>query len=478
MPAFAAALLLAGCSIGPDQVRPETVSPAEWTGKPGTTLWPSSDWWQEYRMPDLDALMWRAEQANFDLAAAVARIREADAQLEIAAAPLLPAIQGTAGAARSRNLSRSTTTKSETPGYNNFQVGFTASYEIDFWGKNADAANSAGALADASRFDRETVALTVTADVADTYFTVIALQDRLALARRNLANAEQTLEAFKMRATVGTASGLDIAQQESVVAEQRAAIPPLEQSLRQNGTALALLIGEMPENFTLPAGTLEKVALPKPGAGVPSGLLTRRPDIEAAEARLASVNADLKAAMAARFPSIVLTGQAGLGATLLSNLATPAGILYSAAAAATQPIFEGGQLEGQVELQRGRWDELVQTYRKTVVSAFKDAEDALTAVEQTAKQEEAQSGTVETAQRAYDITQARLFSGTIDILTVLNTQQTLFQAQDLLIQDKLAQIQASIALFKALGGGWKVGGGEAASHNERIAVHRYASTID
>jgi len=455
LPAFGAMLVLAGCSIGPDYLRPETAVPPGWSGTAEKNSWPASEWWQGFHAPALDALMRQAEHANFDLAAAVARVRQAEATVEIAGAPLLPSLQGTGSAARSRNVSRSVGSKGSSHGFNNFAAGLSAAYEIDFWGRNADAADAANALAEASRFDRETVALTVQADLAGTYFGILGLSDRLALARSNLANAEQTLEAFKARAQAGTASGLDIAQQESVVAEQRAAIPPLEQLWRQSGTALAVLTGQMPEAVTPPAGTLAGTQPPAVGAGIPSGLLTRRPDVQAAEARLIAANAEVKAAEAARFPTPTLTAQGGAGSTVLSNLITPGGVFYTAAAGLTQPIFEGGALEGNVELQQTRSDELAQNYRKTVVSAFKDVEDALTAIQQSARQAEAQANAALTAQRAYDIAQERLFSGTIDILTVLNTQRTLFQAQDLLIQAKLAQFQAAIDLFRALGGGWQ-----------------------
>lgn len=223
------------------------------------------------------------------------------------------------------------------------------------------------------------------------------------------------------------------------------------------GAAPAVPVGAVKAQRRDVRGSLAGVGLPRTRAGVPSGLLARRPDVQAAEARLAAVNADLKGAEAARFPSVILTAQGGTGSTHLSDLVTPAGVFYTVAAGAVQPIFEGGRLEGAVELQKGRWDEQVQNYRKAAATAFKDVEDALTAVEQTAREVEAQTTAAETAQRAYDITQARLFSGTIDILTLLNTQRTLFQAQDLLIQDKLALLQATVGLFRALGGGWQAG---------------------
>jgi NodT family efflux transporter outer membrane factor (OMF) lipoprotein len=276
------------------------------------------------------------------------------------------------------------------------------------------------------------------------------------VAEGNLAAAEAILAAFQARAEVGTASGLDVAQQESVVAEQRAALPPLLQQRRQAVDALAVLLGRLPEALPPPAGTLQAVALPAVGGGLPSGLLARRPDVQSAEAQLMAANADIKAAEASLFPSISLTAAGGGASTALANLFRPDGAFYSLAATASQPIFEGGALEGGIELTQGRYDELMNAYRKAVISAFADVEDALAAVEMGAREEEAEANAVATARTAYEIAQFQLFSGTIDILTVLNTQRTLFQSEDLLIQARLAHAQAVVGLFRALGGGWRM----------------------
>jgi outer membrane protein TolC len=187
-------------------------------------------------------------------------------------------------------------------------------------------------------------------------------------------------------------------------------------------------------------------------------LLTRRPDVQFAEAQLRAANATVKQAYAAVFPTISLTAQGGLESRALSSILDPSSVLYLLAASATQPLFAGGALEGGKELQEARYDELVQDYRKAVISAFSDVENGLVGVALTSQQQTAQQAAVDTAQRANDIAQAQLFSGTIDILTVLNTQRTLFQAQDLLVQAKLLHAQAVVSLFMALGGGWNAVG--------------------
>jgi NodT family efflux transporter outer membrane factor (OMF) lipoprotein len=449
-------LMLAACSsLGPDYLRPESAVSETWTEKTAQNAqWPSIDWWTGFNSPRLDDYMRQSQQANFDIAAAVARVRQADAQVRISGAALLPSVQLSSGASRSGTPNLSYQKKSSTQ-ENVFNVVFGASYELDFWGANADAVEAAQATARGSRFDQQTVALTVQANVANTYFTILSLQDRLAVARDNLAIAEHTLEAIRARETFGTASGLDVAQQESVVAEQRAAIPPLVQQLRQNTFALAILLGKTPESVTIPLDTLDSVSLPAVSPGLPSELLARRPDVQSAEAQLIAANANMKEAKAALFPTITLTTQGGLESPQLSKLFDPTSLLFSLAASAVQPIFKGGALEGGIQLEQARYEELVQTYRKTVISAFGDVDSALVAVEMSGQQETAQRLAVETARRAYEISQAQLLSGTIDIVTVLNTQKTLFSDQDLLVQDKLAHAQALVGLFRVLGGGWR-----------------------
>ena len=188
--------------------------------------------------------------------------------------------------------------------------------------------------------------------------------------------------------------------------------------------------------------------------GLPSELLTRRPDVRQAEAQLQAADADVRVARAAMFPSITLTAQGGLESNALRTLFDPASQLYSIAAGLTQPIFEGYSLQGQLEQQRGRYVELLQDYRKAVLSSFEDVENALVAVRQTTLQEKLQADAVAIARRAYTISEAQLRAGTVDLLTVLDTQRSLFQANDALAQARLARLQAYVALFQALGGGW------------------------
>jgi NodT family efflux transporter outer membrane factor (OMF) lipoprotein len=199
---------------------------------------------------------------------------------------------------------------------------------------------------------------------------------------------------------------------------------------------------------------LNDLSYPAVAPGLPSELLSRRPDVAMAEAQLMSANANIAVARAAFFPSVQLTVQGGLESTALSTLFGPAGLLYTLATSVTQPIFEGGLLEGQLQNTQAFYDELLQNYRKSVISAFQDVEDALVATQQTAEQQRRQQAAVAAAQHAYDIATSQLRAGTVNVLTVLNTQSALFTAEDTLAQVQAARLNAIVSLFKALGGGW------------------------
>ena len=453
-------LVLAGCSVGDPYVRPETKPPAAWKNPAvaaAPVAWPSPEWWRGFGSARLDELMRQGAQGNFDLAAAIARVRQADAQVSVSGASLLPSLSGSAGLSRQRGSMAASSSKLTNPTYStSTNTLLAASYEIDFWGKNTATLGSAQAAAQASRFDQQTAMLTVQSSIATTYFDLLGQQERVRVARESVVNAESVLQALRDRQSFGTASSLDVAQQESVVANQRATIAPLEQQLRQDFNALAILVGRLPEELALVPETLDRLRVPAVAPGLPSELLARRPDVQSAEANLRAANADIAVARAAWFPSITLTGQGGFQSLALTNMLDHSSLLWSAASSLTQPIFDGGKIAGTVEQKRARFDELSQTYRKAVASAFSDVENALIAVEKTAEEVEAQRVAEATARRAFEIAQDLMRGGTIDVTTVLNTQKTLFSAQDALTQARLANVQAVVGLYKAMGGGWAV----------------------
>jgi NodT family efflux transporter outer membrane factor (OMF) lipoprotein len=421
--------------------------------------WPAADWWRGFHSPALDQLIEQARTENFDIAAAVARVRQADAQVRIAGAALLPDVSAAAGAswqheglaAASSTLSRLDNTSYD---YRIYSAGLSVSYELDFWGRNRAERSAAVGAALSSRFDQQTVALSVITDVASTWFAGLALADRLAVAQRNLADAERILAAVRGRADAGTASALDIAEQEALVASERANIPNLTNQMEQQVIALGILTGQPPERITVKPDTLTSLTLPPVVAGLPSGLLTRRPDIAAAEAQLTAQHFNITAARAALFPTVTLTGSAGFQAPALRALVTPGGALATLAAGVTQPIFDGGALRGELAQTKGRYDELLADYRKAVVQGFTDVDNALTAWRYATQQEVLQVQAEQVAQRAADIARAQMQAGTVDITAVLTTETTLFNDQDTLVQVRLVRLLALLNLYKALGGGW------------------------
>jgi NodT family efflux transporter outer membrane factor (OMF) lipoprotein len=458
------ALLLSGCNLGPSYHQPWQEIPPAYRASTETeaAAWPAGDWWQGFRSPELDRLIDAARAQNFDIAAAIARVRQADAQLRIAGAALLPTLDGTAnadwqrtglrtGGTNSRVFSGSTDRAIDTRSYS---TGLNASYLVDFWGHARASQAAAAASAMFSRFDQQTVALTVVTNVATTWFSALAFADRLAVAERNLADATETLAVIQGRFAAGTASALDLAQQESQVALERAVIPSLRNQRDQQVIGLGILVGRPPEAITVQPGTLAKLALPKVAAGLPSALLERRPDIASAEAQLVSQNFDIQVARAAFFPTLQLTGSAGFQAAALNQLVGPGGVLMSLAAGLTLPIFDGGTLRGQLEQSKGRYDELLADYRKAVIQAFTDVDLALTAWRFTTEQERLQQIAVDRARRAASIARAQMVAGTVDVTTVLTTETTQFSAEDTLVQVRLARFQALLDLYKALGGGW------------------------
>ncbi|MBR0693138.1 efflux transporter outer membrane subunit [Bradyrhizobium lablabi] len=449
----------AGCILTQDLPDPALDVPqgykAARLGKPGDDP-PTLDWWRAFRSTELTQLMQEAQIVNLDIAAAVARIRQADAQARQAGAALLPSLQGSGSEAYSRTSGSSASGLSiggrEVVNYN---AALSASYQLDFWGQNRDAAQAAEETSVATRFDREVVALTTLATVANAYFTVLASQDRLRIAQGNIASAERVLGAIRDRFKAGTGTDLDVAQQESVLGNQRALVPPLRQALEQNINALAVLVSRPPESMRISGGTLNRIAIPRVTPGLPSELLTQRPDIRRQEAQLASATANVGSARAQFFPSIQLTGQGGYQSQALSSLFQPHAAFFSLVGSATQPIFDGGRILGNFEFAQAKQDELLQVYRKTVVQAFSDVDSALVAIRETTRRLQLLRDVLSSARRAFELSEQQLRAGTADIIVVLNTQQTLFQAEDAYSQAQLARLQAIVSLYQALGGGWE-----------------------
>lgn len=445
---LATAILLSGCSLAPTFEEPELQLPAHW-GTPverGLPLTP--DWWTLFGSSELNRLMQQARSGNLDLATAMSRVRQADIQARIAGAALLPSLNGNLGGTRSDIEGGSSSTR--------YSAGLSASYELDVWGRNRDSRDSSALSARATAYERDSVALTVSASVATSYFKVLELRERLRLAEENLANAERVMAMVDAKVRLGAGTELDRVQQQTLVEQRRAALPALRQQVATAETALALLLGEAPQGIAarIEAASLHDLTLPDPvAAGLPSELLLRRPDLRRAETQLRAANANIGVARAALFPSISLSASASLQDAALSGLDS-AGLATSFGASLLQPIFRGGALRGQVALSEERYAELVASYRQTILTALKDVEDALVTVREGQLQYASQRQVLANAERSFQLAEAQYRAGATDLLTVLNAQQTLFAARDTFLQNTSAQLQNQVALFKALGGGF------------------------
>ncbi|KFF42813.1 RND transporter [Pseudomonas sp. BRG-100] len=414
-------------------------------------------WWTQFDSPVLNRLIDQARRDSFDVAAAMARVRQAQATAVIAGAPLLPEVKFNLSASRQRLLRGSgnsdldATESNKT--VNNYDANLTASYEIDFWGGRAAARDSAVHSLHASEFDQANVELTLLSNVADRYAQTLAAHQRLQIAELNLANARNVLDLVQTRYDAGSATGLELAQQKSLVAGQQRQLPLIQQSAEESRITLAALLGQPVQALALGSEPFQALTWPNIGPGVPSQLLRRRPDIAQAEAQLAAANADVTVARAAMLPTVTLGATLGSGAYKAEDvLRSP---FYTLTSGLIAPIFNNGRLSAERDKARARQDELLQTYRGAIINGFADVEKALSSLTRLDQQRQWQTEELQQAQTAFEIAQSRYEAGAEDLLTVLETQRTLYAAQDLNVQLRLSRLQASIALYKALGGGWK-----------------------
>ena len=451
---IALAVALAGCATTEPKTRVQIDMPRQFTeaavaGAAGVTSQLTTDWWTSFGSPQLTSLIQQALAGSSDIRIAAERITQAELALRVANASLLPSI----GVGAGQSFSRTDSTGADATTRRGTSVSIAMSYEIDLWGRLAAGIQAQQQALNISRFDADIVQLTLTTGVAATYFQLLSTRERLDIARENLATAERVLKVVDARYRNGVATQLDLSQQMTAVLNQRAALIPLEVTERQTVSALALLIGRVPQGFGVAADNFEELRVPAVGAGLPSELLTRRPDLAAAEAQLAAADANVAAARAALLPSISLSTSAGLATSALLSLANPTNVL-SIGLSLAQTLFDGGQRRAQVGIEQSQRRILVETYASAVRTSLKEVDDALGNADSGVRLESAQQQTVEQAQRSLRLAEIRYREGVGDLLAVLDAQRSLFSAQDQLAQARLTRLTASLDLFKALGGGW------------------------
>ena len=444
-------LMLGGCALTPDYQRPTVTTPPAWNDAAGqASVTVARDWWKQFGSAQLDALMQQALQRNLDLQAALQRVAQARADLRIAGAAELPS----ANLAGAYNRTRVNPGQSDSRGEKTWSAGLNLSYELDLFGANSAARSAARAAYAGTQFQQDALALVVMGEVATGYFTSLSLEERVRITTHDLKNNQDVLKIVEAKFNAGSVSALDVAQQKAVVANSQAQLASLRRQARVARDALAVLLAQPPQALQLTDEDLQGFTVPSIAAGQPSQLLERRPDIRAAEANLIAANANIGVARAALFPSLNLS--ANLTRTGSPSI-DPAATLASAAASLTAPIFEGGRLRGEVDKTKAREQELVADYRKTILTAFQEVEDALAGVQAAQQQQTALAIALQESQHAYDLSLVRYKAGSIDFQTLLNVQNSLFSAEDALAQARLARLAAAVQLYKALGGGWQPG---------------------
>lgn len=467
-----------GCTLGPDYARPDVQLPGQFEAqdRPVTSMG-RPDWWGQYNDPQLDDLVAAALIDNADVAAAVARIEQADAVVQQAGAAILPEIDLNGSGTRSRISTQGTIPV--TPAFgsvrNDFRAALGTTFEIDFWGKLRRTKEAARAQALASRYARDTVVLTMAGLVVRNYLTVRTLDKQIVALEETLGADDRTLALVERRARGGVASGLEVEQARSARAAIAAQIPDLRQQRGLAEHQLQLLTGDLAlKVIAQPTTALPSV--PYPPVGLPSQLLEARPDVRQAEAQLVAANARIGVAKAALFPTISLTGDYGGESRQLSNLLSSGARLWSIGLGLALPIFDAGRRAAQLDQTTAQQKEALANYIKAVRSAFTDVNDVLVTQRETAQAGIALETQLQAGRRALSLAQLRYREGYSGFLEVLDAQRTENAALVALLRNQQAQLLASVGVFNALGGGWTGLGAQSAASTLSGSTNANVST--
>lgn len=472
---FGVLVLVTGCKVGPDYKRPEaTAIPPTYTGATNvvttdaTNVWkvaepqaqfPKGNWWEIFGDSELNGLEGQALAANQQLKVAVARLVEARAQMNITRAGLFPNISASGSYVRQRtsaNVPLTSTGKAvgRSATFNDFYVPLTASYEADLWGRVRRSVESARAQVQATADDLETIQLMIQAEVAVDYFTLRALDAQKQVLNSSVEVFSKSLQLTLNLRAGGAVSDLDVAQSQTVLKTTQAQLPSVVLQRTQFEHALALLVGQPASGFHIAEHPLS-TAPPLIPAEVPSELLERRPDIAAAERRMAAANASIGVAKAAFFPTVLLNGLAGFESLSAGTLFNGSSRLWAVGPSITLPIFEGGKLRAGLQLAKATYDEMVATYRQTVLGAFSEVEDSLAAQTLVANQYAAESDALVAARKQLEIVNNQYRDGLITYLEVATAESTELNVEFTATQLRGEQLVAAVTLVKALGGGWQ-----------------------
>jgi multidrug efflux system outer membrane protein len=494
-----ASALLGGCAVGPDYHQPDVAKPltykeaGDWKKAEPSDAISKGNWYSVFHDAELNRLEAEAQTANQNLRAAVARVSQARAVARQAEADFYPSLDfaatgerehvspnggalvaesggnntsgsGTSSTGNGGSTSGTSTTSNgaaSTPNRNNSGYTFTdatvvpfdLSYELDIWGRIRRAFEASANQAQASLADFENILLTLKADVATNYFALRATDSEIDVERRTIASYQKNLDLTNSRFQGGISTELDLDQAKATLAAAQSQLGAYQQQRAQLEHAIAVLVGEPPETFSLAFHPLDSPP-PNIPPGIPSDLLERRPDVAAAERRVAAQNAEIGVAIAAYFPVVRLTGETGFDSGDLGLLFNWESRVWSYGPSVQFPIFEGGRIAANIKQQRAAYEENVADYRQSVLTAFQDVEDSLSSLKYLDIQYEAESRAFQAYQRALDLTNARYTTGLVSYFDVITAQGLALNAELLTVQLAGNRIGSTIRLIKAMGGGW------------------------
>lgn len=408
------------------------------------------EWWKTFGSRQLTALVELAAEKNPDVIIGRERVRQAELQMKIANASLFPSLSASVSSGENR-------TKPEGGDWSNSgstRAGLTANYEVDLWGGEMANRHSAKAGFKATEFANEATRLSIAAAVATAWFNYLALQERLDTARKNVEIADRIQKIVDSLYRNGAASAADVAAQKTNLLSQQNALLPLQLQLDQTRAAIAVLEGQTPQAYQLASERILDINIPAIDAGVPADVIARRPDVASVEAQLQASSADVYAARTALLPGIQLSGNMGKSASELFAL-SPATQSAGWSLSLAQTIFAGGRYVNQVRISESRRVQMLEQYRSIILTALQEVDDALNRVNITRQQELNQQEIVEQSARSLRLNETRYREGDIDLQNLLDSQRSLFQSQDSLVQQRLARLKAAVDLYKALGGGWR-----------------------
>lgn len=455
--------VLTGCAVGPNYHPPKTSMPAQWSSPlvGGETNEPAklAAWWRNFGDTNLDSFITLAVRSNLDLRIAAAHVREARAERDVAAGGLWPSFGGSAAYSRNRWGQNSfPPIPAGIPlDYNLYNAGFDAAWELDLFGGTRRAVEAANAEIGAAEYSRRDVLVSLLAEVARDYISARGYQQRIAIARENIQVQTEILNLTTNRYQNGLSSDLDVQQATALLNATEAQVPSLETGFRQSVYALAVLLGQQPGALLNEMSAQRPIpaAPPVVPVGLPSTLLERRPDVQRAESELAAATARIGVAKADLFPKFSLTGSMGLESVSASDWFDSASRYWSAGPTLQWDIFEAGRIRANIRVQNARQEQALDTYQKTVLVALEDAENALTAYAKEQIRRESLARSAQADEEALTLSRQLYTSGLADFLRVLDSERSLYAAQDALVQSDQTISLNLVQLYKALGGGWQ-----------------------